>query len=124
MKGRIALIAVLALLGAALIAAERRHATATVNAGSILYLVADSERDLTRLPSKFTRISDHDEVAEGTALADRFLAGRRKLTPEDQQIEGYVAQVGGGVARHALRRLPFRFHYVPERTLINAFALP
>jgi hypothetical protein len=124
MKTQVALILVLALLGGGLVLAERQHAAAAPSGRSVLYLIADSERDLTRLPANFTRISDHDEVASGTAFADRFLAQRGKLTKDDEQIEGCVAQVGSRIVRHARRRLPFRFHYVPDRTFINAFALP
>jgi len=35
-----------------------------------------------------------------------------------------VDQVGGRLAPYAHRKLPYRFHYVPEPYLTNAFALP
>src|SRR5207245_3694911 len=40
------------------------------------------------------------------------------------EVERYDGQVGLRVAAHAHRRLPYRFHYVPERYFINAFAVP
>jgi len=122
MKHAISLLLALALLIGGLVTAERRHAQALASAQSILYLVADSERDLTRLPSRFTRIPDAQEIALGNALAN--LEVRKKLTADDQEIETYIAGVGARVATHAQRRLPFRFHYVPDRSFVNAFALP
>ena len=44
--------------------------------------------------------------------------------PEMQATEKYVNQIGGRVAAHTKRKLPYRFHLIPSRDLINAFALP
>jgi predicted Zn-dependent protease len=124
MKQRAALLLALVALGAGLVAAQRQHAHAPVSAQSILYLIADSERDLTRLPSHFTRISDVDEATYGTAMAVRFLNGRGALRHDDALIEKYVTEVGARIARHAHRRFVYQFHYIPDRSFVNAFALP
>jgi predicted Zn-dependent protease len=90
----------------------------------VLYLVADSERDLTTLPSHFTRISDADEERYGDTLADEFLQSRGKMSEDDHVVESYVSDVGHRLAPNAHRRIRYQFHYLPERTFINAFALP
>ena len=124
MKHRILLtLAVIALLGG-LVAAQREHAEARPGAQSILYLVADSERDLTTLPSHFTRLSDDDEAKYGGALAAGETSSSEKASADDAEIDAVVKRVGGRVASRAHRRLRYEFHYLPDRAFINAFALP
>jgi predicted Zn-dependent protease len=48
----------------------------------------------------------------------------RKLTPEEEGLEKYVTRVGGAVAVHAHRHLPYTFTVLPDRNMINAFSLP
>ena len=123
MKRAILLTLVIALLGAALFVAQRRHAHAAVSAAPILYLVADSERDLARLPSHFTRIPDKEEIAIGKSLAQREL-GDRKLNADATAVEAYLNDVGRRMAPRAHRKLPFHIYYVADRDFDNAFALP
>ncbi|HEX3108946.1 MAG TPA: M48 family metalloprotease, partial [Thermoanaerobaculia bacterium] len=124
MKHRIlGLLAVVALLGA-LVAAQREHAEARPGAQSVLYLVADSERDLTTLPTHFTRLSDDDEAKYGGELAVEAIGTPDKQSSDDAQIDAVIIRVGGRVASQAHRRLLYQFHYLPDRGLINAFALP
>src|SRR5258708_5732468 len=44
--------------------------------------------------------------------------------PEDAALQEYVHKVGEIVATHARRKLEHKFHYIPDESLINAFALP
>jgi len=46
------------------------------------------------------------------------------LSPEEHGLESYIARVGNSVAAHAHRRLPYSFHLLPDRAMINAFSLP
>ncbi|HEX3580904.1 MAG TPA: M48 family metalloprotease, partial [Thermoanaerobaculia bacterium] len=124
MKHRVLLVLGIASLLGALVAAQRQHAQALPSAAPVLYLVADSERDLTTLPSHFTRISDDDETKYGANLAEEYLTTRGKFTKDDFDAESYVKYVGAHVASHAHRRLRYQFHYVPDRGFVNAFALP
>ncbi|HEX7191879.1 MAG TPA: M48 family metalloprotease, partial [Thermoanaerobaculia bacterium] len=124
MKNRLFLLIAIAALFAALVAAQRQHAAAEPSAQSVLYLVADSERDLTTLPSHFTRISDADEERYGGTLADEYLSSRGKMNDDDHAVESYVNDVGHRLAPNAHRRIPYQFHYIPDRAFINAFALP
>lgn len=114
----------LLLLGAALIATERFRITAPVSAQSILSMVADSQRELSRLPATFAPISDSEEIRVGNALAEQEITSRGALHADDVIIETYLQKIGGRMALLARRKLPYRFHYIPDRDLINAFALP
>jgi predicted Zn-dependent protease len=44
--------------------------------------------------------------------------------PDDAALQQYVSKVGVIVAAHARRKLEYKFHYLPDENLINAFALP
>jgi len=121
---KVTLVAVLALLAGALIVAQRRHANAIASAQPILYLIADSQRDLVTLPAHFTRISDADEIKYGDRIAQEMTVADSDMTPDRKRIAEYVAAVGKRVAANAHRRLPYRFHFLPARGFVNAFAIP
>ena len=113
----------LALLGGALFAVQRNQVQAAVGAESILYFVADSERDLTRMPTRFTRISDADEIKYGDEIANH-IAGQGGMSIHDAEIEKYVASVADRIAPNVHRRLKMRAHYLPDPDFFNAFAIP
>ena len=73
---------------------------------------------------RLTRLSDDQEITIGNELAERYSVATAKLSPEEQGLQEYVRKVGGIVASHAHRRLPYAFHLVPNHSLINAFSLP
>src|SRR6202158_49348 len=87
-------------------------------------MAADAQRDLSRVPMHFTRLSDEREIAIGRELATRYATQTRKLTPAEEGLEKYVTRVGGTVAVHAYRHLPYTFTVLPDRNMINAFSLP
>ena len=76
---------------------------------ALLYLVADTEQELTRMPVSFTRMSDEEEIGIGNALANPY-----ESQPEDKkdsdirEIENYLTQVGSRLSQHAHRRLLLR----------------
>jgi predicted Zn-dependent protease len=114
------------LLGvASVVVNERQKVDVTASPAALLYLVADTEQELTRMPVSFIRMSDAEEIRIGNELA-RFYAGgeERENTPEVAIVERYVTRVGEQVARDAHRKLPYKFHYIPSPYPINAFALP
>jgi predicted Zn-dependent protease len=61
-------------------------------------------------------------VRIGDELASRY--ADEELDPEQKATERYVQKIGVALAAHAERKLPFHFHLVPDRGLVNAFALP
>ncbi|MGC2475614.1 MAG: M48 family metalloprotease, partial [Candidatus Sulfotelmatobacter sp.] len=92
---------------------------------AVLYLVADTEQELTRMPANFTRMSDEEEIRIGDELAKMYgFSPENKNRAEVRIVDLYLKQVGGLLAAHAHRKLPYRFHYVPNENMINAFALP
>jgi predicted Zn-dependent protease len=124
MRRPFALIALLALCGAALYLAERRKHPDAVSANAVVNMAADWQRDLSRVPLHLTRLSDEEEIRIGDALDEQYTSSRSPANPEQRATEQYINEVGARVAAHARRRLPYRFCLIPDRDLINAFALP
>ena len=121
----IALAGIVLLGVAAVVLSERRKVDVLPGPAALLYLVADTEQELTRMLAKFTRMSDEEEIRIGNDIARSYRSRREtREDPEASAIENYVSQVGLRLASHAHRKLPYRFHYIPERYFINAFALP
>lgn len=121
------LFAGIVVLGAAsVVVSERRKVDVPPSPAPLLYLIADTEQELTRMPASFTRMSDEEEIRIGDELARSYSGSNeeREKTPEARIVEHYLTRVGKQVARNAHRRLPYRFHYLPNEYLINAFALP
>jgi predicted Zn-dependent protease len=108
----------------ALFFSQRRRESTPVTANAVVAIAADAQRDLTRAPMRLTRLSDSDEIAVGRELALQYAHPEDKLTPQENGLENYVRRVGDSVALHAHRRLPYTFHVVPDRAMINAFSLP
>src|SRR5207245_10178183 len=85
---------------------------------------ADRQQEPTRMPVRFTRMSDEEEIRIGNQIARGYGFLRDKQDRDAAEVERYLGQVGSRIAAHAHRKLPYRFHYVPERYFINAFAVP
>jgi predicted Zn-dependent protease len=127
MKRSIIFVVFFLILGFALAGlywSQRRPKSTPVSANAILNMAADAQRDLSRIPMHFTRLSDEQEIAIGRELTARYATQTRKLTPEEEAIEKYVTRVGNNVALHAHRRLPYTFTVLPDHNMINAFSLP
>lgn len=124
MKRAIAFLVVLLVCVAALYFSQRRQDPTPVSANAVVALAADAQRDLSRAPMRLTRLSDDEEIAVGKELSEEYSVPAEKLSPEEQAIESYVRRVGTSVSLHAHRHLPYSFHLVPDRAMINAFSLP
>ncbi len=127
MKRSVVFVAFFLILGFALAGlywSQRRSKSAPVSANAILNMAADAQRDLSRIPMHFTRLSDEQEIAIGKELGTRYATQTRKLSPEEEGLEKYVTRVGNTVALHAHRRLPYTFIVLPDHNMINAFSLP
>jgi len=119
-----AFILVLLVGVSALYFTQRRHDSTPVSANAVVEVAADAQRDLTRVPMRLTRLSDEEEIAVGNELAGQYSIGDINLSPEQLALDNYVRRVGSAVASHAHRRLPYSFHLLPDRSMINAFSLP
>lgn len=118
--------AVFSLGVAGLVLSQTRKPEAQVAPSALFYVVADTERELTRLPMKYTEIPDADEIKIGDHIAEEIASGQplNSESDENRAIEAYVQSVGKRLASNAHRKLPYKFHYIPEPYFVNAFAIP
>jgi beta-barrel assembly-enhancing protease len=127
MKRSVVFIVFFAILGfslAGLYWSQRRAKSTPSSVNAVVDMLADAQRDVTRVPMHFTRLSDEQEIAIGRELATNYSGQVMKLTPEEQALEKYVRRVGGTVAAHARRHLDYNFHLIADHNMINAFSLP
>jgi predicted Zn-dependent protease len=118
-------LAIIVLSGVlAVIAVQRQRIATRPSAQAVLSAGADAQHELTRVPAHLDRMSDADEIAAGDAIAASYSRMWPLKNQRDRAAEAYVSTVGASVAIHARRRLPYRFHYIPDRNFVNAFALP
>jgi len=124
MKRAVAFVIVLLVGVAGLYFSQRRHDPTPVSANAVVAMAADAQRDLTRAPMRLTRLSDDEEIALGKELAAQYSTNPQALTPEKRALESYVQRVGNSLSLHSHRRLPYSFHLVADRSMINGFSLP
>jgi predicted Zn-dependent protease len=126
MKRLIILIVVLAAAAAALYYSEHHRQETRVGPEAVLNALADTQRELSRVPATMTRISNEEEIGIGDTLAERYSIqyGTGQYGTGDAAMQDYVTAVGRKVAGHARRKFDYKFHYVPDESLVNAFALP
>lgn len=118
-------LAVILLAGfAAIFAVQWNQISERPSAQAILSASADAQHELTRVPAHFDRMSDSDEIAVGDALAESYSTTWQLKKDSDRAEQAYINSVGMVVAAHARRKLPWHFHYIPDRGFVNAFALP
>jgi beta-barrel assembly-enhancing protease len=121
------LLSCVALLGLAAVALiQRNKVDATASPEAVLHLIGDTEHELTRMPARFARMPDEQEIRVGNQLAKLYSEEQTQntRTPEDKIIQEYLTRVGLRLAVHAHRKLPYKFHYLDSPWLINAFAVP
>lgn len=112
----------------AVVLSQRRKVKGPVGPDAVLHIIAETERGVSRLPARATRLSDAEEIRIGDALAGHY-GGRVWSSAPEREAEArvvtkYVERVGARVAARARRKLPYKFHYIPGMDFINAFALP
>jgi beta-barrel assembly-enhancing protease len=120
------LLIVIMILGASSAAfyfSNRQKNRSRVGPEAIINALADTEREWSRIPAGLTRLSDRQEVSLGDAMAASYLSNQA-LNEQDRELENYIGTVGRAVSGNARRRLDYRFHYIPDAGLVNAFALP
>lgn len=118
------LVVVLGAAGAALYYSKRHKTETRVGPEAVLNALADTQREISRLPAGLARLSDSEEVRIGDAMAQNYQARIGPLPPAEALLQDYVTEVGQAVASHKRRPLDYKFHYMPDAHLVNAFALP
>lgn len=126
MKRWLALIGILAVSAGAIVFSQKRKSATPVGPQAMINLVADTERELSRVPMKLTRLSDEQEIRIGDGMAQSYERSVKSAgwTQKDAAVEAYVQRIGIKVSGRARRKLPYRFHYIPDKYFVNAFALP
>lgn len=126
MKRYLPLVVILLAAAGGIAFIQHRHINQQPSPQALLLAAADAQHELTRVPARFDRMSDADEIALGKELAEHY-ASHRATKPEaqhDADVEAYLQTVGDRVAAPARRKLPWTFHYIPSPYFVNAFALP
>lgn len=116
-------IVVVLLLGGIAVSQWRKPAV-KASPDAVLYFIGDTEHELSRMPARFTRMSDAEEIALGNHLASYLPVITSSDNPDVIAVQQYVSRVGLQLAAHAHRKLPYKFHYIPQRSFVNAYALP
>lgn len=124
MKRWLALTLVVAFAVAAVVITQVRHVDVQATPRALLLWLAGLQRETTRLPASATRLSDADEIRIGDAMAAAQVRVAKPTAPNDPSIQAYIERVGARLAAHAHRKLPYKFHYMPDINFVNAFALP
>ena len=125
MKRVAILVLVVGVAAGALYYGERSKADAPVTPAPLMHMIGGAEREATRVPMEMTRLSDDEEIDAGNRMAAGYLSHMPKSTQtSDAALAVYVDRIGQQLALNAHRRLPYRFHYVPQMEVVNAFALP
>jgi hypothetical protein len=101
------LVLILAAAAAALYYAQHHKVETPVGPQAVVNALADTQREISRLPAGLVRLSDADEARIGDAMAERYLA-RAASSPADAKLAGYISTVGQAVAAHARRKLNYR----------------
>jgi beta-barrel assembly-enhancing protease len=103
---------------------ERHKIENRVGPEAVLTAAAEAQKEVSRPVARVVRLSDNEEIEVGNSMAQRFLAGVDRAGGADAQMEKYMSAIGARVAVHAHRQLGYKFHYLPDVDLVNAFALP
>jgi len=115
---------ILAISGGALYYSTRHKQETHVGPEAMLNALANTQREISRVPAALTRLSDDEEIRMGDSMAQGYITRYTVNQPEDAALQEYVNKVGVIVAAHARRKMLYKFHYIPDENLINAFALP
>jgi len=128
MKRLLMLVIIAGLACGSIWLAQHNKVETTVGPKTLFEAVAVGQNELTRLPMSVTRLSDAEEIEIGDGLASRYAAyfssSESSARAEQTKMEDYLAIVGRNVSARARRKLPYKFHYIPDANFINAFALP
>ncbi|HLJ26770.1 MAG TPA: M48 family metallopeptidase [Candidatus Angelobacter sp.] len=110
--------------GGALYYSERHKIVNRVGPEAVLTAAAEVQKEVSHPAARIVRLSDQEEIEVGNSLAQRYVSGAWAGNGENEQVEKYVNTVGRHVAARAHRKFDYKFHYIPDASFINAFALP
>jgi predicted Zn-dependent protease len=116
----------LVLCAGALALLEWGNVTGEITPRPLLYLLADAQRQIGRIPLGLTRVKPEEENQIGQELAQRSTFWSGAPAGEDEKrIAAYLNEVGQRVAKNVKRKgIRYNFHYIDEPGFVNAFAMP
>jgi predicted Zn-dependent protease len=123
-KRLIAFVILLAACGSIFYFGGRQKPDTHVGAQGLLNALADTQREISRIPAQITRLSDEEEIRIGDQMAANYLSHWHAGGGPDTEMQTYVTTVGTAISGRARRHLPYRFHYIADPGFVNAFALP
>jgi predicted Zn-dependent protease len=123
-KRLIAFVILLAACGSIFYFGRRQKPDTHVGAQGLLNALADTQREISRIPAQITRLSDEEEIRIGDQMAANYLSHWHAGGGPDTEMQTYVTTVGTAISGRARRHLPYRFHYIADPGFVNAFALP
>ena len=109
---------------------QRAKAEAPISPAPVLYLVADTEREASRIPLVLTRVSDDEENQIGAQIAKEYgLTDPHRFdsdkTGDNVNIENYLNTVGSLLTPQVQRpAIHYHFYLDDNQYLVNAFSLP
>lgn len=106
---------------------QREHISTQPSPHALLMAAADALHEVTRIPTRFDRMTDEDEIALGKEMAAHVsssLDANRAPSSHNAAMQAYVQVVGSRVSANVRRKLPWTSHYIPSPNFVNAFALP
>src|SRR5579864_620675 len=109
---------------------QRAKSEAPISPSPVLYFVADTEREASRIPLALTRVSDEEENQIGAQIAKEYgltdpCRFSNDKTGDAESIERYLSSVGYRLTPQ-VQRQAIRYHFYLDDNpyLVNAFALP
>lgn len=105
---------------------QRRKAFVPITPRPLLYILADTQQEVERIPFAVTRVSDKEEMDIGNQLAEQHnLSALAGQGPDPETITAYLNAVGARIAAHVHRKeIRYSFYYQNDPDFVNAFALP
>lgn len=111
----------------AIVIAERQAVNTKAGAQGLMQMAADAQHEVANIPLNLDHMSDEDEIRIGNELANSYQTNWQAMKMNGghfDEVEAYLQEVGTDVSSHARRKLPYKFHYIPDPSFVNAFALP
>lgn len=92
----------------------------------LLYILADTQQEMERIPFAVTHVSEKEEMVIGSQLAQQYdLSASQGQGPDSETITAYLNVVGRRVAANAHRKgIHYHFYFQNDANFVNAFALP
>ena len=87
-------------------------------------MAADAQRDISRVPMHFTRLSDEQEIAIGSELAASYADANWESSLPKKKLSKNMSAASVALFPLTLIAICLQLHLMPDHNMINAFSLP